>query len=442
MEAIKSLYLRAYFFIMALYVFFNKGIAYSYLVEALWLGGIILLILNRHKYIFIWDKRIKILLLFLLITLIYILWGAKSYPLIDTIRDSFIFEYGWFVFILFLYQDKLAEIWEVLFHIYKWFPLVALINFILQYYFPFFDTFTVFGDVTLLLYKYGDMSVHLLICTILILLNINKLSNKWLLVLTLLIIFDFLVIAAYSRAGMLAYIAGIFCFIYFAKDSVIKDALKSFTKFIPWALVIVIPIYLSIQVRENFQGRTAGFNQIKENITSLTTDSDNKILEDNLLWRFVWWGKIIDYSFSKEYFLHGKGLGMSLAQSDDIVITEDDVRSPHSFHLSIMARFGIPLFLLWLYWLVLIIKPIFQRKLSHQQLAITCILIAFIFNASFDVFLEGPMGAFPFWTWVGLLFMSIGVADAKAADSASLDTADTNNITDTDQADSITQPNS
>jgi hypothetical protein len=77
MEAIKTLYLRAYFLIMALYVFFNKGIAYSYLVEALWLGGIILLILNRHKYIFIWDKRSKILFFFMLITLAYILWGAK-----------------------------------------------------------------------------------------------------------------------------------------------------------------------------------------------------------------------------------------------------------------------------------------------------------------------------------------------------------------------------
>jgi hypothetical protein len=33
-------------------------------------------------------------------------------------------------------------------------------------------------------------------------------------------------------------------------------------------------------------------------------------------------------------------------------------------------------------------------------------LMAFLFNASFDVFLEGPMGAFPFWTWVGLLFVT------------------------------------
>ena len=226
MDAIKALYLRAYLIVMALYVYLNKGIAYSYLVEALWLGGIVLLILNRHKYIFNWDKRIKILFLFMFVTLLYIIRGAKSYPLIETIRDSFIFEYGWFVFILFIYQEQQNYIWDQLFAIYKWFPLVALVNFILQYYVPFFDSFTVFGDITLLLYKYGDMSVHLLICTLLIFLNINKLSNKWLLILTLLILFDFLIISAYSRAGMLAFVIGIFCFIFLLKINLLKRRLK------------------------------------------------------------------------------------------------------------------------------------------------------------------------------------------------------------------------
>ena len=406
MEAIKSLYLKAYFIIMALYVYFNKGIAYSYLVEILWLGGILLLVLNRHTYNFIWEKRIKILLFFMLITLAYILWGLKNYPIMDTIRDSFIFEYGWFVFIVFLYKDQQNIIWEHLFHIYKWFPLVALLNFILQYYLPFFDTFSLFGNVTFLLYKYGDMSVNLLICTLLILLNINKISSRWLLILTLLIFFDFLVISAYSRAGMLAYIVGVFCFIYFAKDKFMNEAIKGFTKFIPWALLIVIPIYLSIQVRENFQGRVAGFKQIKDNITSLVTNSDDQVLEDNVVWRFLWWGKIIDYSFTKENFLQGKGLGMSLSQTDDGVMGEEDLRSPHSIHLTIMARYGIPIFAIWLYWLYLLFKPLFKRELNRYSLAITAILLAFIINASFDVYLEGPMGAFPFWTWVGLLFIT------------------------------------
>jgi hypothetical protein len=35
-------------------------------------------------------------------------------------------------------------------------------------------------------------------------------------------------------------------------------------------------------------------------------------------------------------------------------------------------------------------------------LVIICIQIAFLFNANFDVFLEGPMGAFPFWVFVGI----------------------------------------
>ncbi|MFA9199394.1 MAG: hypothetical protein ACEQSO_08160 [Aquirufa sp.] len=36
MDVVKKLYLQAYFFVMALYVFFNKGIAYSFLAEAMW----------------------------------------------------------------------------------------------------------------------------------------------------------------------------------------------------------------------------------------------------------------------------------------------------------------------------------------------------------------------------------------------------------------------
>jgi lipoprotein signal peptidase len=43
MEVVKKLYLQIYFFVMALYVFFNKGIAYSFLAEALWAGGFIVL---------------------------------------------------------------------------------------------------------------------------------------------------------------------------------------------------------------------------------------------------------------------------------------------------------------------------------------------------------------------------------------------------------------
>jgi hypothetical protein len=391
---------------MTLYVYLNKGIAYSFLVEALWLMGIILLFFNRKRYTFYWDKRIKLLLFFLIVSIIYIIKGALSYPLMEVIRDSFIFQYGWFVFIIFSFQDERSIIWDKLFHIYKWFPVFALINFFLLYFIPFFESFTVFGKIPIVLYKYGDMGVHLLICTILVLFNISQLSNKWKATLVILIIFNFLTLAAYSRSGMLSYIVGFFCFLYFNKDETIKLALKSLTKHIPLALLIIIPIYLTVQVQENFQGRAVGFGQLKENITSLAATPEDATLEKNVLWRLLWWGNILDYSFSKQYFATGKGLGMSLAQTDDVITTDEELRSPHNFHLNIMARFGVILFFVWMYWMYIMLKPIFKREIGTLTLAISCILLAFLLNASFDVFLEGPMGAFPFWTWVGLLFIT------------------------------------
>ena len=147
------------------------------------------------------------------------------------------------------------------------------------------------------------MGVHLLICTILVLFNISKLSPKWKATLVILIIFNFLTLAAYSRSGMLSYIIGIFCFLYFNKDETITLALKSLTKHIPLALLIIIPIYLTVQVQENFQGRAVGFGQLKENITSLAGTPEDATLEKNVLWRLLWWGNILDYSFSNKYIL-------------------------------------------------------------------------------------------------------------------------------------------
>ena len=157
---------------------------------------------------------------------------------------------------------------------------------------------------------------------------------------------------------------------------------------------------------ENFQGRAIGFQQIKDNFGFIVGSTTNVSSEDNLIWRLAWWAKIINYSFTPVNFFTGKGLGMSLASTDDILTSDAELRSPHNFHLNIMARFGVVLFIAWIYWIWLILKPMFKKQLSSKQLAIACILFVFIFNSSFDVFLEGPMGAFPFWTWVGLFFIA------------------------------------
>ena len=85
MELVKNLYLRAYLLVMTLYVFLNKGVAYTYLVETLWLFGILLLFMDRKKVEFIWNKTTKLILFFIAISCIYILRGFAKYDFIDLI---------------------------------------------------------------------------------------------------------------------------------------------------------------------------------------------------------------------------------------------------------------------------------------------------------------------------------------------------------------------
>ena len=406
MELVKNLYLRSYLLVMTLYIFLNKGVAYTYLVEALWLFGILLLLMHRKKVELIWNKTTKLILFFIAISFLFILRGFTKYDLLDLIRDSFIFQYGWFVFILFLFKEKLEIIWETLFFIYKWFPFVALLNFILQYFVPFFETVTPFGGIPILLYKNGDMGVQLLISTLLLLYTFENKTLKWRVLLSLVIALDFLILASYSRSGIVAFLASMLCFIYFNKDIQLQSRVRLLLKYLPIILLIVTPIYINIKVAENFQGRSVGFEQIKNNFSSIVGGTTDATSENNVVWRLVWWAKIIDYSLSSPNFFIGKGLGMNLATDDDIITLDDSLRSPHNFHLNIMSRFGVLLFMIWMYFLIQILRPLFKKQLQGKRLLIGCILLAFLLNASFDVFLEGPMGAFLFWTWIGLYLLA------------------------------------
>jgi hypothetical protein len=205
---------------------------------------------------------------------------------------------------------------------------------------------------------------------------------------------------------MLSFLASLFCFIYFNKDIQLQKRTRLLFKYLPILLLIVTPIYINLKVSENFQGRSVGFEQIKNNFSSIVGGTTDATSEDNVVWRLVWWAKIIDYSFTKVNFVAGKGLGVSLATDDDIITLDETLRSPHNFHLNIMARFGVLIFIAWCYFVALFLVPLFQRKLQGKLLLIGCALFAFLLNASFDVFLEGPMGAFPFWTWAGLYLLT------------------------------------
>jgi hypothetical protein len=405
MQKFNKIYIDFYFLVMTIYMLFNKGVAYTFGVEILLGLGVFLIFIQRKSFEVYKDKKYIILFILCLITVFYVIFGVFKFNYFNVIRDSFAFEYALFAIIIYFFKDYRASIWEKLIQLYKWAPLALLANTILFYYVIIdLSPIEIFGGQPLFLYKNGDKALHLFISTILMMLFTEKYSRIWLILNTVLILINLLILLAFTRSGSVAYLAGIFCFFFFSKKSLITDGLRRMLKFIPILLIIVFGIFTYIEIDGDAQGRTISLSQITDNFSSIVSSDIDGSLTDNKVWRLVWWAKLLNESFTLQHFFVGKGLGMSLT-GNDITNVDDNLRSPHNFHLTIIARFGYIIFFIWIYWLYLLFKPLFTKQLSDKTLGLTCILLAFIINGSFDVFFEGPMGAFPFWSITGLLLV-------------------------------------
>jgi hypothetical protein len=405
MQLLNRAYIKIYFLVLLLYVFFNKGVAYSYMAEILLVAGIFILFFNRKKFEIGLDRKQIIIVIFLIVSILFILVGIFQYSMLNVLRDSLVFQYAWFTFIIYFLKNEYDFIWEKIVQIYKWVPLVLFLNFFLFHFvFLYLPPINIFGNQNIIIYKNGDKSVHLLISTILMFLYSDKYSRKSLVINTVLIVINFLILLAFTRSGSVAYILALFSFFFFSKEKILNESVRKLLKFVPIIMVIGMGLFVSIDIQGDAQGRTISLSQITDNFSSILSTNIDGNLAENKVWRLIWWAKLVNESFTLQHFFVGKGLGMSLA-GNDISNTDDNLRSPHNFHLTILARFGYLVFITWIIWVVSLFKPLFTRKLAGKTLAITSILLAFIINASFDVYFEGPMGAFPFWTFVGLLFI-------------------------------------
>ena len=405
MQLLNRAYIRIYLIVLLLYVFFNKGVAYSYMAEMTMVAGIFILFINRKNFEIALDTKQIIVAFFIFICFFFILVGLLRYSLFNVLRDSLALQYAWFAIIIYFFKSESEFIWGKIIQIYKWVPFVLLLNLFLFYFvFLYLPPINIFGNENIIMYKNGDKAVHLLISTILMFLYSHTYSKKWLIINTVLITINLIVLFALSRSGTVAYMLALFSFFIFSKEKILNDTLSKLLKFVPIIMVIGIGIFIALDIQGDSQGRTISFSQITNNFSSLVSSDIDGSLTDNKVWRLVWWAKLVNESFTLQHFFLGKGLGMSLA-GYDIANADDNLRSPHNFHLTILARFGYIVFIAWVYWLLSIFKPLFTRKLEGKTLAITSILLAFIINGSFDVYFEGPMGAFPFWTFVGMLFI-------------------------------------
>lgn len=393
-----------YLLVFALYLYFNKGIAYSFLAESVLGFGLILILFHLKNYIFLANRSTKLLLLFFLVGGIYFTAGLGSFTIITLLRDASVLFYIGFFLLLFLFHSSWKIFLSKLITLYAWYPVIAFISYQLSAHVEEYREFILFGDTPFALVKFGDMAVHLLVTSLLIAAGLIRYRFSLLIINLFLILYLILVIASYTRGGLLAYALPLIIYLYQSRHKFSEWFTKSRVLIMGFVVALSVVLYLNSGGDENFQGRALGIEQVSKNVLSLFSEQEDGALTDNKLWRLAWWYKIVTDAFELKKGLIGVGVGPNLTLLGDIGTDDEQLRSPHSIHLTILARFGIPLFLLWLYWVYLQFRRIKSKEESGFSKIILFILLGFIINASFDVYLEGPMGAFPFWTWVGILY--------------------------------------
>jgi hypothetical protein len=177
--------------------------------------------------------------------------------------------------------------------------------------------------------------------------------------------------------------------------------------------VLVATLWLgsgvSLQVTED---RPINPEQIAKNLTSLGGGSETEMLQVTRRWRLLWWNAIIDYTVHGKYFWPGKGFGINLAYDDGIEpFSYSPTRSPHNGHLTVLARAGVPGMVLWIllqlgFAVSMLVGFVRARHIGQHTRAslfawILGYWMAFMVNASFDVYLEGPQGGIWFWCVFG-----------------------------------------
>jgi hypothetical protein len=189
---------------------------------------------------------------------------------------------------------------------------------------------------------------------------------------------------------------------------------------------VALAVETSIPQHKGTQ-RSVSARQITENVMSIFGEGGD-LTEGTKKFREDWWKIIIDDTVHGPHFWTGRGFGLNLAEADGAPgISEEGPpnRSPHSVHMTILARAGIPGLALWtlflVSWLALLASARAAARRRGQTewaglfLFIACYGTSIVINASFDVALEGPTVGIWFWCLVGFGIGSVMVYRCQAA---------------------------
>ncbi len=411
--------LRLLGFLLAGYAFLSKGFAYfgysplfiGEIMLAVLLGGVLL---TRYDLKFFKSPIVTLIVLFVLWQLIAIVAGP-DYPLMDTLRDSVVWGYAVFAFIVAALLYRTGNIENSLNwygRVMPYFVVWAPIGFILLVELRGFGIPVHPGtNVPIFLLKTGDLGVHIAGAAAFLALGLHRrfpLRQGKRIVLQEIfwwsaIAAGVIVAGSRNRGGMLSVMMALFVVTLLKPNNRLKNFL------IPG--LIIVSLFSIFDVRIPLTaGREISIDQITNNVTSIFMESREQSLSGTSEWRLEWWQSIINDTLFGKDFWFGRSYGVNLAEVDGFA---DDTlnRSPHNAHLTILARSGVPGLAIWVILIGTIYYSLFkcysqclrndQEYLGNINLWIMGYITAFLVNSSFDVFLEGPQGGIWFWSLVG-----------------------------------------
>jgi hypothetical protein len=147
--------------------------------------------------------------------------------------------------------------------------------------------------------------------------------------------------------------------------------------------------------------------------TTRYRSADREHVGDNNRFRAVWWRAVAEETLESNPAF-GLGFGADLTdrflRSYQLDLGGDfNVRSPHSIFFTVLGRLGIVGLVAWLavvlsilFRAVRLIRKVARDDDALPALGFWSVSLILLASSAFGVVLEGPMGAMPFWTALGL----------------------------------------
>jgi hypothetical protein len=397
-----------------------------------------------------------------LLVLFMLLGAARTIPYLgtygrDALRDGVLWGYAGFALIVYLVTDRALIGWAI--RTYGWLvPVFAL-------WLPICWTIFVASQAgvdppnagsnhPLVFFKAGDMAVHSAAAIAFIVLApstiaiLRPFASR--LVVSLPLTWTVLLTGAASRGALLAAATGLGVTALAARRRP-----RNWIPVISAALVVLIwmnaPAFLNVPVSpspspsgsptesaspgpsatpatpkpSSQPGREKTAGQWIENLVSIIGHSSKPSLDGTKAFRLAWWAAIVDYTVFGPYFWTGKGFGVNLADDDGFQPTHDhSLRAPHNSHMSVLARMGVPGFILWSLvqslFLVGMLRAVGRHRIADDWTMagvgawILIIWTAMMVVTSFDPYLEGPQGGIWFWSVFGMGLVVMRLAPRPA----------------------------